>query len=180
MPSLADIEKQVSEASLPPIHLWQPTHEGVMDMVIRHDGTWWHEGGEIKRDSLVRLFSTILRREADGSYCLVTPAEKLLISVDLAPFIATSMACFKSGVEQVVTFETNVGDRVIADREHPVYVEFDDARNPLPFVMVRHNLPALLSRSVYYQLVDIGTEHHEDYGIWSSGVFHTLGSLNDE
>lgn len=180
MQTLADLEKQLSETSLPPVHLWQPTHQGAMDLVIRSDGSWWHEGGEIKREALVRLFSTILRREPDDTYCLVTPAEKLIITVELAPFIAISMECFESGVEKVLAFETNVGDRVIANREHPIYVEFDQDRNPLPFVLVRDNLPALLSRSVYYQLVDIGTEHREHYGIWSSGEFHALGSLTDE
>lgn len=180
MQTLADIEKQLAETVLPPVHQWQPSTQGVMDLVIRQDGSWWHEGGEIKRSAMVRLFSTILRRETDDSYCLVTPAEKLTITVELAPFIATAMDCFEPGAEQVVAFETNVGDRVIANRDHPIYVEFDDAGNPLPFVMVRDNLPALLSRSVYYQIVDIGAKHLEHYGIWSSGVFHPLGSLDDE
>jgi len=150
-----------------------------MDLVIRRDGSWWHEGAPIQRQSMVRLFSTILRGEPDGSFCLVTPAEKLTIDVEFAPFLAVELDVFGVGEAQKLAFRTNVGDRVIADAAHPLSVSTDEHQNPLPVIRVRDQLTALLSRSVYYQMVDSGIEQGEQFGVWSAGLFHVLGSLND-
>ncbi|MBX2826499.1 MAG: DUF1285 domain-containing protein [Gammaproteobacteria bacterium] len=180
MNSLADIEAQISAANLPPVQDWHPAHHGRMDLVIRRDGSWWHEGSPIQRESLVRLFSTILRREPDGSYCLVTPVEKLTIEVELAPFLAVELDVFGTGTEQNLAFRTNVNDHVIASEAHPLSVSLDAREHPQPVVLVREHLTALLSRSVYYQVVDRGIEQEGHFGVWSAGTFHSLGSLDDD
>ena len=175
--TLDELEASIARSSLPPVQQWQPTATDHMDLVIKRDGRWQHEGTVIKRERMVRLFSTILRLEPDGSYCLVTPALKLIIEVEDAPFIATSMTVFSAGnADSVVAFETNVGDRVILDHTHPLQVESDASGHPRPYIEVRDGLRALLSRSVYYELAEHCVEHGADMGVYSRNQFHSLSS----
>ena len=136
---------------LPPVHLWNPPHCGEIDIRIRPDGTWLHEGTPIGRPALVRLFSTVLRRDPDGVY-LVTPAEKLRITVEDAPFLAIGMA----REEGALRFVTNVGDVVEAGPEHPIRVETGASGEPRPYLHVRGGLDALIARAVFYDLVALG------------------------
>ncbi|MCR9279046.1 MAG: DUF1285 domain-containing protein [Pseudomonadaceae bacterium] len=145
----ARLEKEQSERSLPPVHAWQPKRNGQIDIRIASDGRWYHEGGEIKREAMVRLFSTILRRDPDG-FVLVTPAERLLIEVEDAPFVAIDMVVQGAGDEQQLLFTTNVGEHVVACEEHALFM-----RAGKPYLHVRDGLNALLTRSVYYRLADL-------------------------
>ncbi|MDX1779762.1 MAG: DUF1285 domain-containing protein [Thalassovita sp.] len=160
---------------LPPVHLWNPPFCGDLDMRIARDGTWFYLGTPIGRPELVRLFSTILRKD-DDKYFLVTPVEKVGITVDDAPFVAVDFEVEGSGRDQVLTFTTNVGDRTIAGPESPIRVVRDpETGEPAPYVLVRANLEALIDRKSFYRLVDIGTDHEVDgeswFGLWSGGVF---------
>lgn len=173
--SLKDIEAQIADKQLPPVQEWQPEREADMDMVIRADGSWWHEGSKIQRERMVMLFSTILRLESDGRYCLVTPVEKLFIKVDDAPFIATTMTVFNVlQADATIVFETNVGDSVILDQQHTVQLVQGSNDHPRPYLHVRDGLRALLTRSVYYQLAEGCVERDGQIGIISADHFHVL------
>ena len=157
---------------------------GDFDMRIARDGTWFYRGSPIGRKPLVKLFSTVLRREPDGSYWLVTPVERGRILVDDAPFTAVELTVAGSGHDQTLCFRTNVDDEVTADREHPIRVAHDpETGEPSPYIMVRNGLEARLLRSVYYHLVELGEERREGgvttFGVWSMGVFFALGSLEE-
>lgn len=157
---------------------------GDLDMRIAKDGTWFYRGTPIGRKPLVKLFATVLRREADGSHWLVTPAERGRIAVDDAPFTAVELTVAGAARDQALTFRTNVDDEVTADAEHPLRVAHDpETGEPSPYIMVRNGLEARLVRSVYYQLVDLGEERREGgatvYGVWSKRRFFPLGSLDD-
>lgn len=135
---------------LPPVHLWDPPHCGEIDIVIRRDGVWMHEGSPIGRAELVRLFSTVLRLDPDG-YHLVTPVEKLRITVEDLPFRAVAV----EWADGMLTFVTDVGDRVEAGRDNPIRVEADPATGePAPAVHVRRGLWARIARAVFYDLVE--------------------------
>lgn len=158
---------------------------GDFDMRIARDGTWYYRGSPIGRKPLVKLFSTVLRREDDGSYWLVTPYERGRILVDDAPFTAVELNVSGAGHRQVLTFRTNLDDEVTADAEHPIRVAHDaETGEPSPYIMVRNGLEARLARAVYYQLVELGEERRDDgvvtYGVWSNGRFFPLGSLESE
>ena len=156
---------------LPPVHLWNPPFCGDLDMRIARDGTWFYLGTPIGRPELVRLFSTILRRDGDD-YFLVTPVEKVGITVDDAPFVAVDFEVAGAGETQEVRFETNVGDHVTAGPDHPIRVTRDpETGEPSPYVLVRANLEALIDRKSFYRLVDIGTDHEGWFGLWSGGAF---------
>ena len=160
---------------LPPVHLWDPPFCGDLDMRIARDGTWFYEGTPIGRPALVRLFSTILKLE-DGRYYLVTPVEKVGITVDDAPFVAVDFGTDGTGDAQTLTFSTNVGDEVAAGPAHPIRVVRDpDTGEPAPYVMVRAGLEALIDRKSFYRLVDLCThaahEGQDWFGLWSGGVF---------
>jgi len=150
-PGLSGIARAAqSERGLPPVHLWHPEHCGDIDIVIRADGVWMHEGSPIGRPELVRLFSTVLRLDPDGHH-LVTPAEKLRISVEDLPFRAVAVRA--QGDDLV--FTTDVGDAVTADADHPIVVETDPATGePSPRLHVRRGLQARIVRSVFYDLVE--------------------------
>jgi hypothetical protein len=167
---------------LPPVEKWDPPHCGSIDMRILRDGTWLYMGTPIKRPALVRLFSTILRREADGSYVLVTPAEKVAIVVEDAPFLAVRVDRTGSGGDQTLSFLTNVGDSVVAGAEHPIRVEETQTGEPRPFVHVRGRLEARLSRNVFYELVEMAHEETvsgaRKLGVTSGGLFFPLGSAD--
>lgn len=135
---------------MPPVHLWNPAHCGDIDILIRADGTWMHEGSPIGRAELVRLFSTVLRKDPDG-YHLVTPVEKLKIHVEDLPFRATAVRAAESGL----SFTTDMGDEVAAGPDHPIVVETDPATGePAPRVHVRADLWARIARPVFYELVE--------------------------
>jgi hypothetical protein len=168
---LASSARAASKGGLPPVHLWDPPFCGDLDMRIARDGTWFYEGTPIGRPGLVRLFSTILKREGDA-YFLVTPVEKVGITVEDAPFVAVDFV-HESGV---ITFETNVGDAVTAGPQHPIRVVRDaQTGEPSPYVMVRAGLEALIDRKSFYRLVDLGVTEMVDgtdwFGLRSGGAF---------
>lgn len=166
------------EKGLPPVHLWNPDCCGDIDMRIARDGTWYYLGTPIGRKPMVRLFSTIIRRDGDD-YFLVTPVEKCGITVDDAPFVAVTLAVEGEGEQQVLRFTTNVEDEVVADAAHPIRVELDpQTQEPSPYVLVRVNLEALIHRNVFYQLVELAVPREIDgvdwLGVWSSGQFFPI------
>lgn len=172
--SLADIARLAAEKKLPPVEKWNPTHCGHSDMRVARDGTWFHQGSPIGREAMVRLFSTILRREPDGSFVLVTPVEKLTIDVEDAPFIAVEVKSEGKGRSRRLAFRLNTGDIVPAGPEHPLVLREveDEAR---PYLLVRGGLEALVARSVYYELANLALdEGGERTGLWSDGAFFAL------
>lgn len=168
---LADAARAAGTRGLPPVHLWNPAFCGDLDMRIARDGTWFYLGTPIGRVELVRLFSTILKLE-DGKYFLVTPVEKVGITVDDAPFVAVDFE--RRGGDLV--FETNVGDFATAGTDNPIRVARDpESGEPAPYVHIRAGLEALIDRKSFYRLVEIG-EHAEHnsarwFGLRSAGVF---------
>ncbi|MEO9683559.1 MAG: DUF1285 domain-containing protein [Tateyamaria sp.] len=156
---------------LPPVHLWNPPFCGDLDMRIARDGTWFYQGTPIGRPGLVKLFSSILKRE-DGKYFLVTPVEKVGITVDDAPFVAQDFEASGTGVDQVLTFTTHVGDTAVAGPDHPIRVERDaETGEPSPYVLIRAELEALIDRKSFYRLVDLGVHHDDWFGVWSGDTF---------
>lgn len=180
-PSADDIAaaaRAASKGGLPPIHKWNPPFCGDLDMRIARDGTWFYNGTPIGRAPLVRLFSTILKRE-DGKYFLVTPVEKVGITVDDAPFVAIDFEVAGTEEDAVLTFQTNVGDQTAAGPEHPIRVIRDpETGEPSPYVHVRDNLEALIDRKSFYRLIDLGQHQDHDgvswFGIMSSGQFFPI------
>ena len=166
-------EKQQNK-KLPPVHLWHPEQSGTIDIRIDSDGQWFHEGAPIQRQPLVDLFATIMREE-EGAYYLVTPVEKLAIEVADVPFVAIDMDVKGSGTDTDLLFTTNVGDYVMANVEHEIYM-----RNERPYVEVRDNLTARIARSVYYRLVEFGVEEKGALYVYSQGARFCLGSLTTE
>lgn len=169
--------KQAPGRGLPPVHLWHPAHCGDIDIVIKRDGTWFHEGTPIGREALVRLFSTVLRLDPDGIH-LVTPGEKLKITVEDAPFIAVRVD--REG--GVLRFTTNVGDTVEAGPENAIRVEADpESGEPAPYVHVRRGLEARINRPVFYELVEMAEERDTpagpQLGVESYGVFFAVGPV---
>ncbi|MDO6522017.1 DUF1285 domain-containing protein [Shimia thalassica] len=174
----ASAKAVAKERGLPPVHLWNPPFLGNIDIQILRDGTWIHEGGEIKRPELVRLFSSILRKDGD-SYFLVTPVEKVGITVEDAPFVAVDVDCTGTGENQILTFTTNVGDTVTAGPDAPIRLVQETAQGePAPYVMVRAGLEARLDRKTFYRMVELGTHHvvndQDWFGVWSDGEFFAL------
>ena len=173
-PSAEGIAASVKAAKgggLPPVHLWNPPFCGDLDMRIARDGTWFYLGTPIGRFELVKLFSSILKRE-DGKYFLVTPVEKVGITVDDAPFVAVDFEASGLGQDQVLSFATHVGDQAVAGPDHPIRVERDsETGEPSPYVFIRADLEALIDRKSFYRLVDLGAHHDGWFGLWSSGQF---------
>jgi hypothetical protein len=144
---------------LPPVERWNPDFCGDIDMEIRPDGTWFYLGTPIGRMPLVQLFSTVLRKDADGRTYLVTPAEKLAIRVVDAPFVAVEMDVSGQGENRVMTFRTNVGDVVEAGPAHPLrFIDEPETGGLKPYLLVRGRLEALVARPVMYELVEHGEE----------------------
>jgi hypothetical protein len=161
---------------------------GRFDMRIARDGTWFYHGTPIGRKEMVRLFSTILERREDGSFWLASPAEEGIIEVEDAPFLAVELFAEGSARDRLISFRTNVDDRVPLDAAHPLRITdskdaavHDDSRGAVPYLFVRKGLEARLVRAVYYELVDLGVEERRDgapvFGVWSAGMFFPLGSL---
>ncbi|MEO1919046.1 MAG: DUF1285 domain-containing protein [Paracoccaceae bacterium] len=163
----------------PPVHLWSPPFCGDLDMRIARDGTWFYLGAPIGRKRLVKLFSTIIRKDGED-YFLITPVEKVGITVDDAPFVAVDFDV----VDNVVQFTTNVGDTVAAGPDHPIRVVLNpDGGEPSPYVLVRTNLEALIDRKSFYRLVEQGEASTVDgiewFGVWSKGVFFPFIKVSD-
>jgi hypothetical protein len=170
---VAAAAKQAPGRGLPPVHLWNPPNCGDIDIRIRKDGVWFHEGTPIGREALVRLFSTVLRKDEDGIY-LVTPVEKLRIQVEDAPFVAVRVD--RDG--EVLRFITNVGDEVAAGPENPIRVEMDPhSGEPRPYLHVRRGLEALIARPVFYELVEMARPHAGAMAVSSNGAWFTVGPL---
>ena len=172
---VAQAAKQAPGRGLPPVHLWNPAHSGEIDIVIARDGSWRHEGARIGREAMVRLFSTILRKDDDGVW-LVTPVEKLRITVEDAPFVAVRVdRASGPDVEPALKFTTNVGDEVEAGPDNPIRVETDEGGEPRPYVHVRRGLEALIARPVFYELVEMAEERAGRLGVESRGTWFDLG-----
>jgi hypothetical protein len=169
--SLADIARLAEAKKLPPVESWNPDHCGASGMRIARDGSWHHEGSPIGRPAMVRLFSTILRREPDGSYVLVTPVEKLEIAVEDAPFVAVEMKSEGEGRARSLAFRLNTGDLVVAGPDHALRFAVGE-EGPHPYLHVRGGLEALVARSVYYELAELAlAEGAQPPGLWSGGAF---------
>jgi len=165
---------QPKKRGLPPVHLWNPANCGEIDIRIRKDGVWFHEGTPIGREALVRLFSTVLRKDPDGFH-LVTPVEKMKIQVEDAPFIATRVD--REG--ETLKFLTNVGDEVEAGPENAIRVEMGEDGEPRPYLHVRRGLEALIARPVFYELVEMAQEQETPdgptLGVSSNGAWFPVG-----
>ena len=174
--SFAELEKLIEERRLPPVDKWHPERCGHSGMRIAQDGTWYHEGTPIGRPAMVRLFSTVLRREPDGRHVLVTPVEKLDIDVERTAFRAIEMTSQGEGRSRQIAFRLDSGDAVILDAEHPLQVVESD-QGPSPRLSVRHGLEAELSRALYYELAELAlAEGSDPPGIWSNSTFFPLGA----
>jgi hypothetical protein len=154
--------QEQSSASMPPVHLWKPQLSGDMDLLIDREGRWIHEGGEIKRPAMVKLFASILVYE-EGDYFLITPVEKWRIKVEVAPlFVIAAERETRDGC-QAIKLTTRTGDIVVVDSQHPLSMQpFPGSAEPLPLVLIRRNLQALLSRNVFYQIVEWAAEISDD------------------
>lgn len=161
---------EIGSRRLPPVECWDPPLCGHSGMRIAADGTWFHEGSPITRPAMVRLFSTVLRRESDGSHVLVTPHEKLTIDVEITAFRAIAMTHESERNRRRIAFELDSGDAVIAGAEHPIR-----SVGGTPRLLVRHGLEALIARPLYYELAEIALAEGQDPpGIWSDGCFFRL------
>ena len=168
------------DGKLPPVHLWNPERSADINMEIRADGSWWHEGDPINRERLVKLFSRILRTDEDGSVWLVTPYEKVIVHVADAPFLAVRVErAGEAGPQQTLAFVTNLGDVTLAGPDAPLRVETDpETGEPSPYVLVRGQLEAKLARPVFYELANMAEpapDGSDMLGVWSQGVFFPLG-----
>jgi hypothetical protein len=178
---LADIHG--SEADQAARRDWNPGFEGEIDIRIAADGSWYHEGRQFQRGSLVRLFAGILRREQDD-YFLVTPAEKLRIEVEDAPFVANLVERIEDGERQAIVFTTNIGERIVADGEHPIRVEVDsESGQPRPYVHLRDGLEALIGRGAFFDLANLAEERQRDGSsylcVTSLGQTFELGTTDE-
>ena len=172
--ALGDLPKR----GLPPVERWNPPYCGAIDIRIAADGTWHHNGSPIRRDKLVKLFSTILRREPDGRIVLVTPVESVGITVEDAVFVAVEMAVDGAGEARRIAFRTNVDDLVSVDTDHVLRFEEGPDGALKPYLHVRGGLWALITRALTYDLVDLAEDRVIDgqpwLGLWAGGVFHRI------
>ena len=167
----------IAGKSLPPVHLWNPPHCGSIGLRIARDGRWFYQGSVIQRPAMVRLFSTILRKDPD-EFVLVTPVEKISIEVEDAPFLAVEMKVEGAGADQVISLRTNVDDWVTLDGAHPLRVDIGSADGLKPYVLIRGDLWALLTRALVHDLVALAqTQTHDGqcmFGVMSAGHFMPL------
>jgi uncharacterized protein len=159
-----------------PVEKWNPPYCGDIGMAIRGDGVWLYQGSPIGRMPLVKLFASVLRKDADGKHYLVTPAEKIDVAVADAPFMAVEMQVVGEGRAQRLTFRTNVDDIVEAGTEHPIRFEVEPGSGGLkPYLLVRGRLEALVTRALYYDLVELAVEEDgRGLGLWSGGAFFPM------
>ncbi|VAV87281.1 FIG003620: Proteophosphoglycan precursor (Fragment) [hydrothermal vent metagenome] len=175
--SLTEIAELAAAQKLPPVDQWAPENTGDSEMRIAADGIWYHQGSIIARPAMVRAFSTILRKEKNGGYVLVTPFQKLAIEVEDAPFLAVEMEAEGSGKTRKLAFRLNTDHLVVADADHSLRFPGD---RPQPYLHVRGGLEAKLSRPVYYELAEMAlnemneAENDEPFGLWSNGAFFPI------
>ncbi len=155
---------------------------GVFDIRINRDGLWFYHGSPIGRKELVKLFASVLRRDEDGRFLLETPAEKGVIEVEDAPFLAVELQTEGEGRARKLIFRTNLDENVVLDRDHPLRIAHNlETGEPSPYITVRGGLEARLTRAVYYELVELGGEEtmkaQTSFGVWSAGVFFSLGTI---
>jgi hypothetical protein len=165
-----------------PVEKWNPPYCGDIGMAIRSDGTWLYQGSPIGRAPLVKLFAGVLRKDSDGRHYLVTPAEKVDVAVADAPFLAVEMEVRGTGRSQSLVFRTNVDDIVTAGPEHPIRFAVEEGSRGLkPYLLVRGRLEALVTRALYYDLVELSVEHDTDggrrLGLWSGGAFFPMPAV---
>jgi hypothetical protein len=172
--------KEGGEAGTRPVDKWNPPYCGSIGMSIRRDGVWLYQGSPIGRIALVKLFASILRKDDDGKTYLVTPAEKIDVDVEDAPFLAVELAVSGEGRDQALTFRTNVDDVVTVDAAHPLRFQVSEPDSGLkPYVLVRGRLEALCTRAVYMELVSLAEANDDDgeaVGVWSAGVWWPLSA----
>ncbi len=173
-----------NSSASPPATPARSGQDDAFDIRIARDGTWLYRNSPILRLPLVKLFASVLRREADGRYWLVTPAERGRIEVEDAPFIAVALAADGAGRAQRLTFTTNLDEIVTAGPAHPLRIETAADGAPSPYILVREGLEARLNRPVFYELVELGGEEtiggERQYGVWSDGMFFRLGDPGEE
>ena len=156
-----------------------PVLRGDLQMRIARDGNWFHQGSLIARLPLVKLFASALRREDDGQYWLVTPAERGRIVVDDVPFVAVEVRAEGSGRDQRLVFRSNLDEEATAGEGHPLRIAIEPASGAtIPYILVRDRLEARILRAVFYHLVELGEQNGEQFGVWSSGRFFPLGRLD--
>ena len=155
--TIYDFSKR-KKKGIPPVEKWNPPFCGEIDMHILRNGKWTYMGSEIKRPAMIKLFSNIVRLDEDGHYYLVTPVEKVRIKVDDVPFVAVSMKKIKEEGVNCLSFTTNVQDEVTLSKENPIEIVINDNDEPSPYITIRKNLKALISRSVYYDLINMAEE----------------------
>ena len=172
--SFAELQRLIDERRLPPVDQWNPERCGDSGMRIARDGTWYHQDSPIGRPAMIRLFSTVLRREPDGRHVLVTPVEKLEIEVEATAFRVVEMTSEGEGRDRSIAFRLDSGDAMILGPAHPLTL-IDSDHGPSPRVHVRHGLEAELTRPVYYELAEIAlAEGRDPPGVWSEGAFFPL------
>jgi len=181
--ALDQLQKLIDDArsaTYPPVENWSPPHERDIGLRIDAAGRWYYQNSPIERAPLVKLFASVLRREDDGRYALVTPVEKIWLDVEDAPLLAVEMAVQGEGREQIIIMRTNVNDQVIIDDAHPLWVEAEDETSPRPYICVRGKIDALVTRALYYELVDraVAGDDPNVVGVWSSGQFFELGRIS--
>ena len=176
--SIVQAAMSASKKGPPPVHLWNPPFCGDLDMRIARDGTWFYLGTPIGRAPLVKLFSSIIRKDGDD-YFLVTPVEKVGIIVDDAPFVAVDFDVENKGLNQIINFRTHVGDEAIARKDNPIRVVRDkETGEPSPYILIRKNLEALIDRKSFYRLIELGSIQNFEgtnwFGIRSSEIFFPI------
>ncbi len=173
------IEQGGKSGSKPPIDKWHPELSGDIDIVVSRDGKWLYQGRPIPREAIVRLFSTILRREEDGHFYLVTPVEKWRIQVEDTPLLAHTLEVSGEGRDQMLSVTTNVGETLPVDETHPLVVStYPETGEPRPVIKMPHGLEARLVTAAYYELADLvvpARDGDDSLGVWSHGNFYKIG-----
>tara|TARA_B100000686_G_scaffold275821_1_gene294528 strand:+ start:139 stop:684 length:546 start_codon:yes stop_codon:yes gene_type:complete len=177
-PTISSIFSELSKLdddSFPPVDKWDPPLCDNVEMRIDRSGRWFFMNSPIGRERMVNLFSRVLRLDPDGFYYLVTPVEKIKIIVEDKPFIIIDYELVNPGVDQIINFKTNTQETFSLNAEHPLRVEVNkETSEPSPYVLVRKNLEALISRNVYYKLIDLGEDQGADFGVKSKQLFFKL------
>ncbi len=175
--SLADIAALAQQRKLPPVAQWNPEHSSDSKMQILSDGRWFHDGGEIKRASMVRAFSSLLRKDSDG-YWLVTPYEKQSIIVEDTPFVAVELNSEGSGEDRTIFMRLNVDEIVVIGPQNAIFMRPSSEGDHIPYIEVRNGLMAKCARAVAYDLYEIAIEESEtdDIGLWSGGSYFSLNN----
>lgn len=174
------VKNTTNNLSQPPLEQWHPKLSGEMDLRISRDGQWIHKGEPLGREAIVKLFSSILRREEDGQYYLLTPVEKWQIQVEDTPLLAHSLEVTGTGEQQIIKLTTSVGETLEVGADHPLEVgNYEDSGQPRPLVRVRHGVDARLVTAAYYDLAEHVVEQTIDekpvLGVFSHGNFYKIG-----